>query len=439
MLERKITEKLIAWKNNPEKLCLLLKGARQVGKTYIIERFATDNYENYIYINFELMPEYKQIFEENLDFKTLKMNLEVNFPDKKIEKGKTLLFLDEIQVCPNARVALKTFAMDKTIDVIASGSLLGLYYKDVSSYPVGYEQIEELFPLDFEEFLWAMGVSKDVVASLRESFYEKKPLTESVLSKMNEYFRLYMLVGGMPAAVNSYLSESSLQSALATQQALIDDYKNDVIKYANTTDKQKILRTFESVPMQLAKKNKKFMLNDIDEDDNNASERKYGSAMSWLKDAGIVNFCYNLNEPALPLNANRRLESYKIYMRDTGLLISMLEIGTQKAILSDDLYINEGGIAENVCAGELAAHGQSLAYFERKSSLEIDFVLNIDGVVAAIEVKSGKNNQAKSLKTIAEKYHTVGRFIKFERTENVYVSDDGVEHYPLFMIAFLGN
>lgn len=301
----------------------------------------------------------------------------MNFPNTKIEKGKTFLFLDEIGACPNARTALKTFTIDGTIDVIASGSLLSLYYKDVSSYPVGYERPIELYPLDFEEFLWAMGVSAEVIGAAHTSFIEKTP------------------------------------------------------------DKQKIPKTFNSIPVQLAKKNKKFMWSDIDSSDVASSERKYGSALAWLKDAGIVNFCYNLSEPAAPLDANRQLSSYKVYMRDTGLLVSMLEAGATKEILRGDDMINEGGITENVVASELASHGHDLTYFEKRGSLEIDFVLNLDGVVTAMEVKSGKHTQAKSLNSIIDNYKTVNRYIKLEKDTTPFENSDKIEYYPLFMGMFL--
>jgi len=437
MLERKITKTLLEWKKEKKKPCLLVKGARQVGKTFIIEEFAKNNYDNYIYINFELMPQYKTIFDGNLDFKTLKMNLEVNFPEVNIEEKNTILFLDEIQACPNARVSLKSFALDGTIDVIASGSLLGLYYKEVSSYPVGYERAVDLYPLDFEEFLWALGISKEVIETMKNSYNNKVTVNDSILNKMNEYFKMYLLVGGMPDVVNDYINNSSLKSVLIKQRAIIESYKNDILKYADTDDKQKILNCFESIPIQLSKKNKKFTYNDIDINDKNASERKYSSAISWLKDAGIINFCYNLTEPALPLNTNKRLESFKIYMRDIGLLVSMLDTGTQKAIMDTDFYINEGALLENICAEEIMTRYDSITYFERKSKLEIDFILNIDGVCTALEVKSGNNKQAKSLKSIIENYKTVTRYIKLEKNTNIYVDKDGIEHYPLFMIMFI--
>ncbi|MBQ3441480.1 ATP-binding protein [Candidatus Saccharibacteria bacterium] len=437
MFKRKIMQKLLAWKEEKNKPCLLIKGARQVGKTFIVEQFAKENYENYIYINFELMPSMKDIFAGDLDFGTLKLNLEVNFPNTKIEKGKTFLFLDEIGACPNARTALKTFAIDGTIDVIASGSLLSLYYKDVSSYPVGYERPIELYPLDFEEFLWAMGVSAEVIGAAHTSFIEKSTLPSAISDKMFELFKMYIILGGMPAVLNSYLRNNSLNDARETQRALIDNYKNDVLKYASTPDKQKILKTFDSIPVQLAKKNKKFMWSDIDSSDVASSERKYGSALAWLKDAGIVNFCYNLSEPAAPLDANRQLSSYKVYMRDTGLLVSMLEAGATKEILKGDDMINEGGITENVVASELASHGHDLTYFEKRGSLEIDFVLNLDGVVTAMEVKSGKHTQAKSLNSIIDNYKTVNRYIKLEKDTTPFENSDKIEYYPLFMGMFL--
>lgn len=437
MLERKITNKLIDWKKEENKPCLLIKGARQVGKTYIIDDFAKKNYKNYIYINFELMPEYKKIFDGNLDIKTLKMNLDVYFPDIPLEKNETIIFLDEIQSCPNARVSLKSFALDGSFDVIASGSLLGLYYKEVSSYPTGYERTIELYPLDFEEFLWAVGISKQTIENIKDNFRSKKEISESILTKMNEYFRMYLLVGGMPNVVNTYLKTESLKQVLVVQNEIVESYKNDIMKYADITDKQKILNTFESIPIQLSKKNKKFKYNDIDISDKNASERKYSSSISWLKDAGIINFCYNLTEPAIPLNINKKLDSFKIYMADTGLLVSLLDINAQKAILKEELYINEGALLENVCAEEIMTRYKSITYFERKSKLEIDFIINIDGVATALEVKSGNNNQAKSLKSIIDNYKTVKRYIKLEKNTNIYVDEKNIEHYPLFMIMFI--
>ena len=437
MLERKITNVLKEWKKEEKKPCLLIRGARQVGKTFIIDDFAKKNYENYIYINFELMPEYKSIFDGNLDIKTLIMKLEVTFPKVNIEPYKTILFLDEIQSCPNARTALKSFALDGRIDVISSGSLLGLYYKQVASYPVGYERVIDLYPLDFEEFLWGIGIKKETISYAKDCFENIKPMDEFIMNQLSEQFKMYMLVGGMPNVVNEYVESNSLSKVLTYQKAIVENYLLDVVKFAEVSNKQKIINTFNSIPIQLSKKNKKFLYSEINQEEENIGERKYASSIEWLKDAGIINFCYNLSEPAAPLISNIRLNCFKVYMRDTGLLISMLEEGTQKAILDNDLYINQGALLENICAEEISTRHNKLMYFKKKSTLEIDFVLNINGKVTAIEVKSGKNKQAKSLKSIIQNYKTVTRYMKFENYCNVYKDEENIEHYPLFMIMFV--
>ena len=437
MLKRKITKILEEWKSEENKQCLLIRGARQVGKTFIIEDFCKKNYESYIYINFDLTPTLKDIFDGDLDANTLIMKLEVTFPEIEIKPGKTVLFLDEIQSCPNARVSLKSFAMDKRIDVIASGSLLGLYYKEITSYPVGYERIVDMYPLDFEEFLWAIGIKENIISSVKKNFEEKKPIDEYILKQFNQQFKMFLIVGGMPRIVDDYVKKKSLNKVMSLQKAIIEDYKLDVVKYAETTVRQKVLNTFDSIPAQLAKKNKKFSYVNILENEKNVGKRKYSSSIAWLKNAGIINYCYNLTEPAAPLKSNIRLDCFKIYMRDTGLLISMYESGIQKDILNDNLYINEGAILENVCAEEIQTRYDDIMYYEKKSQLEIDFILNINGIVTAVEVKSGNNTQSKSLNSIVNNYKTVSRYIKLEKNTNIYVDDIGIEHYPLFMIMFI--
>lgn len=436
MLERKLTQELNKWKSEKNRPCLIVKGARQVGKTFIVNEFAKNNYDNYIYINFELNPEYKAIFSE-LSFEMIIRKLEVTFFNVKLEENKTIIFLDEIQNCPNAITALKSFALDKRFDVIASGSLLGLKLKEISSYPVGYVREVELFPLDFEEFLWAVGYKKDSIEYFRNAFDKKIFIDEFMISNMSKQFELYIMIGGMPGIINEYLATNSLSKVLQAQRALIQNYKIDAIKYAEIMDKQKIINTLESIPGQLAKKNKKFSYNDINVEDKYGSARKYTSSLLWLKDAGIINYCYNLSEPALPLATNIKLNFFKVYMKDTGLLISMLEDGTQSALMNDGLYINKGGILENIFAQELASRYDRLMYFEKAGKLEIDFILNLNGVVTAIEAKSGNNKQSKSLYSILDNYKTVRRCIKFEKDCNVYIDDKGIEHYPLFMIMFI--
>ena len=437
MLKRKIEKILIDWKKQENKQCLLIRGARQVGKTFTIEQFCKKNYESYIYINFELSPTLKDIFEGDLDISTIIMKLEVTFPDIKIKPGKTVLFLDEIQSCPNARVSLKSFAIDKKIDVIASGSLLGLYYKEITSYPVGYERIVDMYPLDFEEFLWAVGIKEELIEKVRECFKNKTKIDEYILEQLNKQFRMFLIVGGMPRIVDEYIKEKSLGNVISLQKSMIEDYKLDVVKYAETSIRQKVINTFDSIPAQLAQKNKKFSYVNILDNEKNVGERKYSSSIEWLKNAGIINYCYNLTEPAAPLKSNIRIDCFKIYVRDTGLLMAMYENGIQKDILNNELYINEGAILENVCAEEIQTRYNNVMYYEKKSQLEIDYILNIDGIVTALEVKSGKNKQSKSLQSIVNNYKTVSRYIKLEKNTNIYVDNLGIEHYPLFMIMFI--
>lgn len=288
-----------------------------------------------------------------------------------------------------------------------------------------------------KSFYGEFGIKKDTIEYVREAFKNIQQVDEYILKQFSEQFKMYMLVGGMPNIVNEYIKTNSLTKVITLQKAIVENYILDVVKFANTQDKQKIINTFNSIPMQLSKKNKKFLYTNIKNDEKDVGNRKYSSSIEWLKDAGIINFCYNLSEPAAPLISNIKLNCFKIYMRDTGLLISMLEEGTQKAILEENLYINEGAILENVFSSEIVIKHSKLTYFERKSKLEIDFVLNLDGKVTAIEVKSGNNKQAKSLKSIVENYKTVTRYMKFEKDCNVYKDEENIEHYPLFMVMFV--
>ena len=435
MLRRKISDELLKWKNISDKKCLLIKGARQVGKTFIVNDFAEKNYENYIYINFELNKGMKNVFEGDLDVDSLVRNLSIRFPKIKFEPGNLLIFLDEIQSCPNARVSLKSFSMDGRFDVIGSGSLLGLNYKEVSSYPVGYETVIELHSLDFEEFLWALDIGEDVISYVSESTRNKRPLDLSVLEKMEEYYRWYTVVGGMPDAVNAFIRTNNFGEVLSAQERIIAGYLDDISKYAPQSKKANVRNVFRSIPTQLGKANKKFQYADVPGQKEGKGNREYGSSLSWLFDAGIVNYCYNLQEPAAPLAMNVKLNSFKIYLRDTGLLTSLMEPGVRIAVLDGDVTINQGALIENITADVISKKKAMLTYFERKGKLEMDFILNLDGIVTAIEVKSGNNRQSKSLDVLVSEKYKLKRGIKLE---NSNISVDGpIEHYPLFAIAFL--
>ena len=435
MLRRKITDALMEWKSRPKRKSLLVRGARQVGKTYSIDDFGRKNYSSYIYINFEKDPSYASIFAGSKDVDSIATRMSLFFPEAAFIPGDTLIFLDEIQNCPDARVSFKFFTMDGRYDVIGTGSLMGVRYKEVSSYPVGYEETMDMSSLDFEEFLWAMGVKEEIIRDVRGSLVERRPMDGLFLDKLDEHLRWHMIVGGMPEAVEAFRETGHLGNVAKVQREIISSYLDDIAKYAPAAEKNKVLSSFHSIPGQLAKSNKKFFYAHV-EDKKGSKYDTYGNSLLWLKEAGIISLCHNLSEPALPLAMNRRDNAFKVYMRDTGLLVAMMEEGVARAILSEELSVNEGAIMENMVGDMLAKEGYDLFYFERKGTLEVDFVLNLNGVATAVEVKSGNNRQSKSLDSVMSEKYKVRRGIKLEGT-NTFIDEKGVEHYPLFAASFM--
>lgn len=431
MLKRKIYDQLLSWKNNPDKMCLLVHGARQVGKTTIVEKFARENYENYVYINFDENPSHQQMFEEDFDVDVLIKQITLRIPRAKLIPGKSLLFLDEIQSCPRARTALKFFSIAKKFDVIASGSMLGLGYKDVPSYPVGYEDHLDMYSMDFEEFLWSNGVSEESISVIREYYLERKPLPEAMHQKMMEHFKEYIVVGGMPRVVSEFVNTKNYGNVLSLQRGIVRGYHDDIAKYAEGAEKAKAKACFLSIPKQLSKDYKKFQYSVVEK---KGTSRKFGGSLVWLHDAGIINYCYNLAAPELPLEGNARFDAFKVYMRDTGLLMSMLEDGSQKDIIDGNLGIYKGAIYENIIADIFAKAGKKLYYFERKGNIEIDFFIRMDGKATAVEVKSADNTKAKSMKTIIQDYGV---------KQGILLSSRNVEHgqrilrLPIYMAMFL--
>lgn len=432
MIERKIEQKLLAWKQQELKLPLVIKGARQVGKTTSVMEFAKKHYETVYELNFYKNPSIASIFDEDLDADTILTKISFKFPTHIFQKGKTLLFLDEIQACPKARTALKFLAKDPRFDVIATGSLLGINYEDVASFPVGFTEEIEMMGLDFEEFLWAKGVDKNAIELLKKAFKEKSPIDSFYHTFFLNLFKEYIVIGGMPAVVDTYCKTNDYARALRMQRGIIADYKNDVIKYAHSSDKQKILDCFSSITTQLAKDYKKFQYSIVKE---KAGARQYGGALNWLKDAGIISFCYNLSRPEVPLEAFKIQGEFKVYMNDTGLLISMYEDNTADMIFSGNMGIFKGAIYENIIAECFRKSGKWLYYFAPSSQTEIDFVLNIDGEACLVEVKSADNTKSKSLKSILsnEKY-SIKKAIRLS-AKNVG-DDPKIEALPLYM-AFL--
>ena len=431
MLKRKIFDDLIKWKSKSEKQCLMIKGARQVGKTYIIEKFAEISYRNTITLNFVQNPAYKVIFDGDLDSESILKQITLRVRGATFVPGETLLFLDEIQECPRARTALKFLSQDRRYDVIASGSLLGINYKEVPSFPVGYVEHLEMHSLDFEEYLWANGIVEASIADIKDCFLMKKAVPAAMHERMMELFREYIVVGGMPRVVDEFTSTNNFANALKIQRGILLDYEDDIAKYAKDSEKAKARACFLSIPKHLSKDYKKFQYSLVEQ---GGTARKYGGSLSWLYDANIINFCHNLSLPELPLEGNSRSDQFKVYMRDTGLLIAMLEDGSQEDIIDGNLGIYKGAIYENIIADIFTKSGKKLYYFEQNNKLEIDFFIRLDKAATAVEVKSADNTRSKSMDAVLSKFSGL-HGIKLS-SKNVGGTDN-FDSFPLYMAMFL--
>lgn len=410
MLRRKMEKTLLDWKNTPDHRPLIVKGCRQCGKTYSVRHFGEENYESVIYLNFFQNPDYLSIFSGSLEVDHLIMMISALLGEKaSFVPGKTLLIFDEIQDCPEARTSLKFFQMDGRFDVIGTGSLLGVkgYGKEPKSIPVGYETVVDMFPLDFEEFLWANEVSPAVIGLLKHALDTATPVPEALHKRMRELMLQYTVVGGMPDAVQTFVDTRQMDRVLQIQRDIVRSYEDDMVKYAEKKDKAIIRQCFESIPKQLSKENKKFQYSVVKK---GATAAKFSGSLQWIEDAGIIARCYNLNLPELPLDGNAIDDVFKVYMRDTGLFTSMLEDGTQFDILQGNLFGYKGAIFENLVADFFAKMGRKLYYFHKDSGLEIDFVIRWRGACMLVEAKAATGN-VKSTKTVLkhpEKYHVGG-------------------------------
>lgn len=437
MLQRKIERTLIKWKNTPNHKPLIIKGCRQCGKTFSVNAFAKEYYTHVVYINFFEHPDYKLAFEGSKQIDSIVMNLTALLPNSRFVSGQTCIILDEIQECSAARTALKFFKIDGRYDVIATGSLLGVCgYKgdetDYNSIPVGYEQHIEMFPLDFEEFLWANGINQEIIELLTKSLQERTPIPPAIHQRMRQLILEYTIVGGMPEVVNRFIATHNMSDVLEEQHSIITGYKEDMVKYAANEDKVRLRAAFDSIPRQLSKENKKFQFSVIKK---GARAKEYITGIQWLEDAGIIIRCRNLSITELPLEGNAIEDSFKVYMRDTGLFVSMLEEGTQFDILQGRLYGYKGAIFENLIADIFIKMGRKLYYYRKDSGLEIDFVIRYHSECVLVEVKASTGN-TKSTKTILQhpdKYH-VYQAIKLG--DYNIGEKDGILTLPVYM-AFL--
>lgn len=410
MLKRKIEAVLKSWKDTPGHIPLVIKGCRQCGKTFSVRQFAQQNYAHEIYLNFYENKNYAAVFSGSLEVDHLTMLLSALLgPDTVFETGKTVIIMDEIQECPEARTSLKFFATDGRYDVIGTGSLLGVsgYGKKPASIPVGYEQVEEMYPLDFEEFLWASGIEDSVIMYLKDCLEKEVPVADALHERLRSLLLQYAVVGGMPAVVQTFIDTHQMSTVLRLQRGILSDYEDDMVKYADNKDKPYIRECFQSIPRQLSKENKKFQYSVVKK---GSTASRFAGSLQWIEDAGIIRRCYNLSLPDLPLDGNAIPDIFKVYMVDNGLLIAMLEDGTQFDVLQGNLYGYKGAIFENLAADILTKMGRKLYYFHKDSGLEIDFVMRYKGQCTLLEVKASTGN-TKSTKIVLnhpEKYHVGG-------------------------------
>lgn len=395
----------MGWKNSVSRKPIVIKGIRQCGKTYIVQKFAMANYEYVVYMNFILEPDKKSAFAGNIDVDTIILNLSALIPGSRFVEGKTCIILDEIQECREARTALKSFQIDGRFDVIATGSLLGVrgYGRNQTkseegqdSVPVGYETVVEMYPLDFEEFLWANGINDKVLETVKACFEQETVVPDGIHKVMMELLYRYVIVGGLPEVVNTFLQTKNVELTYKVQRNLIKEYEEDMVKYADEADKSRIRECFESIPKQLAKDNKKFQYSLVRKGGRSS---QYIGSIQWLEDAGLVQRCYNTQITELPLAGNSINDSFKLYTTDIGLLIAMLDYGTQADILKGNLLGYKGAIFENLMADFLCKSSQKLYYFQKDSGLELDFLVRYKHECVVLEVKA-KSGKAKSLKTV---------------------------------------
>lgn len=411
-LKRKLDDFLLEWKKSADRKPLIVKGARQIGKTESIKHFAA-NYENFVNINFVLEKKYKTICEDGYTVQDVIRNISRIDSEKKFVPGKTLILFDEIQDYPEIATSLKSFCIDRQFDVICSGSMLGINYKRIESNSVGYKSEFQMQSMDFEEFLWATGYGSDVVNDLLSHMRSITPFNQTDMNVFGSLFMDYCLLGGMPEVVRSFVEKGTFEGTLALQRALIADYKEDIKKYVEGIDKTRVLNVFNSIPVQLAKENKKFQISKVA---SGAKFKDYWGCIEWLDDAGMVNLCHCLHTPELPLRGNFEETKYKIYFKDTGLLVANLDDESQEDLRANrNMNVYKGALYENIVAEILSKQGYELFYYKKENStLEQDFFVRTKKTLVPVEVKA-KAGTAKSLSTLvkSDAYPDITTGVKF--------------------------
>lgn len=432
MLKRKVYQELLKWKENTEGKALCIIGARQIGKTTLIREFGKNEYEHFAEINFVTDEKAADIFKEKLTAEAIITNLTA-YLQTPLEPGKTLILFDEVQECPAVRSAIKFLVEDGRFDYIESGSLLGVRYKEVKSYPVGFEQILPMYPLDFEEYLWANGVQDKTLQYLKTCYDRKEKVSDFVHETLCKLFYSYLVVGGMPETVQIYIDTHDIAKVVLNQRSILDLYRLDIAKYAEKSDKLKIKAIFDSIPAQLNEKNRRFKLNSI-----NASARhiRYEDSFNWLADAGVTLPCYNVTEPQAPLQISEKRNLFKLYMNDVGLLCASCMENIQFDLLMGNVEINMGSILENAFAQNLKSNGFELHYYDSKKIGELDFVLQKGLHTELVEIKSGNNYKKHLAMDHAMKVE------QWEFEQSIVFSKSNIEkeadvlYLPWYMIFF---
>lgn len=412
LLKRKIDSYLLEWKNNPERKPLIVKGARQVGKTESIRNFAKNNYKSVIEINFVLQKQFKSIFEEGFEVDTIIKNISLINPNLKFIPGDTLIFFDELQDCINCATSLKSFNQDRRYDVICSGSLMGINYNEIESNSVGNKEDYEMYSMDFEEFLWAKGYKEEQIENFYVHMKKLIPFSEIELSVMFNNFKEYMVIGGMPAIVNSFIKNNNYSGTLKMQKQIIQDYEEDITKYAGGLDHGRILNVYHKIPVFLGNENKKFQISKVE---TGARNREYIGIIDWLNQAEIINICYCLEQPELPLGGNFNPDNYRIYFKDTGLLIGSLDEEAQEDLRNNKNFnVYKGAIYENIVGDMLVKQGYKLYFYKNeKGTIEMDFFVRDTDSLIPIEVKANDGSTVSLNNLIeGEKYTDIKYGIK---------------------------
>lgn len=446
MFKRKIYNQLLNWKNQQSHKPLIIKGLRQIGKTTIVTKFANENYESVIILDFRKDFSLHKIFDGDFDIDEIIFSLSLKYKTARFIPNKTVLIFDELQDCPNARSSLKYFALDGRYDIICTGSLLGIKnyritHKQSRGIPVGFEEIIEMKPMDFEEFLWANSINQEIIDNLYKSIRESSKINDFIHEKMLDLFNKYICVGGMPEVVDTYIKTNNFNEVRKVQRRILMSFESDFgthldDNYDIVTDdnaRAKILATFNSIPNQLAKDNQKFQYSVISK---NAKGREYKSSLEWLENYGLISRCYNLTLPEIPFEFFKVEETFKIYLNDSGLYLAMLEDNIPDLIINSKLKIAKGAIYENVVAETFSKLGRKLFYYRKNSGLEIDFITEYNSKAVLVEVKA-RSGQAKSAKEILEnkEKYNINTLIKL--TANNISRSQNVLYYPYYLTSFL--